>query len=121
MHRSVRHHAYHPVVAPQRTDREAREFAQMVLGLISLVLWFGVAFGLSIAWQVTDERPQPALMAGGIALIVAALPWLGYGRLVRAVRTTPDELVKPVRPTPDELVKPAGKAPDQLAKAARIT
>jgi hypothetical protein len=88
----------------------------MVLGLISLVLWFGVAFGLSIAWQVTDERPQPALMAGGIALIVAALPWLGYGRLVRAVRTTPDELA---RTTLDEQITPARKTPDKLAKAAR--
>jgi hypothetical protein len=55
----------------------------MVLGAVSLVMWFAVAFGLAIAWQVTEDQPKPILQAGGIALVVAALPWLAYSRLVR--------------------------------------
>jgi hypothetical protein len=65
-----------------RTDLEARELAQMVLGAVSLVLWFAVAFGLAIAWQVTEDQPKQIMLAGGIALVVAALPWLSYHRLV---------------------------------------
>jgi hypothetical protein len=69
-----------------RTDLEAREFAQMVLGAVSLVIWFGVSFGLAIAWQVNDDTPRQILMAGGIGLLTAALPWLGYSRLVSRLR-----------------------------------
>ena len=70
----------------RRTDAEARDRAQMILGAVSLVLWFGVAFGLSIAWYVDDNTPQPIFMAGGIALLVAALPWLAYKPLLRRFR-----------------------------------
>ncbi|HLZ26068.1 MAG TPA: hypothetical protein VKV73_01955 [Chloroflexota bacterium] len=69
-----------------RTDAEARDRAQLILGAVSLVLWFAVAFGLAIAWYVDDNTPQPIFMAGGIALIVAALPWLAYRPLVRRFR-----------------------------------
>jgi high-affinity Fe2+/Pb2+ permease len=62
---------------------EARDRAQMILGAVSLVVWFGVAFGLAIRWYVDDNTPQPIFMAGGIALLVAAMPWLAYGWLVR--------------------------------------
>ena len=65
-----------------RTDLEAREFAQAVLGAVSLVIWFAVAFGLAIAWQVTQDQPKQIMLAGGIGLVAAALPWLGYPRLV---------------------------------------
>ena len=65
-----------------RTDLEAREFAQAVLGAVSLVVWFAVAFGLAIAWQVTEDQPKQIMLAGGIGLVAAALPWLGYQRLV---------------------------------------
>ena len=65
---------------------EARDRAQFILGAISLVLWFGVAFGLAITWFVDDNTPQPIFMAGGLALIVAALPWLAYKALVRRLR-----------------------------------
>lgn len=75
------------MLSRQRSDLEAREFAQMVLGALSLVLWFAVSFGLAIAWQVNDDTPAPRIMlAGGIGFIVAALPWLGYRRLVEAAR-----------------------------------
>ena len=59
----------------------------MILGAVSLVLWFVVAFGLAITWYVDDNTPQPIFMAGGIALMVAALPWLAYKPLVRRLRT----------------------------------
>ena len=48
----------------------------MILGAVSLVVWF-----------IDEDTPQPILMAGGIALAVAALPWLAYPWLVR--RLTP--------------------------------
>ena len=74
------------VARPPRSDSEARDRAQMILGAVSLVLWFAVAFGLAIAWYVDDNTPQPIFMAGGIALLIAAVPWLGYGWLVRRLR-----------------------------------
>jgi hypothetical protein len=70
-----------------RTDPEAREFAQMLLGAVSLVIWFAVAFGLAIAWQVNDDTPAPRILsAGGIGLVAAALPWLAYRPLVSWLR-----------------------------------
>jgi hypothetical protein len=70
-----------------RTDLEAREFAQLVLGAASLVIWFAVSFGLAIVWQVNDDTPaRLVLTAGGIGLAAAALPWLGYRRLVSRLR-----------------------------------
>jgi protein-S-isoprenylcysteine O-methyltransferase Ste14 len=67
----------------EEAERRARERAEAILGFVSLVLWFVVAFGLSIALWVDEDHPRPILMAGGIALLVAALPWLGYRWLVR--------------------------------------
>jgi membrane protein YdbS with pleckstrin-like domain len=69
-----------------RTDGEARDRAQMILGAVSLIVWFVVAFGLAIAWYVDDNTPQPIFMAGGIALMIAAVPWLAYRPLVRRLR-----------------------------------
>lgn len=67
-------------------ESEARDRAQMILGAVSLVVWFAVAFTLGVRWYVDENTAQPILMAGGIALMVAALPWLGYSRLVRKLR-----------------------------------
>jgi hypothetical protein len=58
----------------------------MILGAVSLVVWFAVAFGLAVAWFVDDNTPQPIFIAGGIALVVAAVPWLAYRPLVRRLR-----------------------------------
>jgi hypothetical protein len=58
----------------------------MILGAVSLVIWFAVAFTLGVRWYVDENTAPPILMAGGIALIVAALPWLGYRPLVRRLR-----------------------------------
>ena len=68
---------------------EARERAQLILGAASLVVWFAVAFGLAVAWYVDDNTPQPIFMAGGIALAVAAIPWLAYRPLVRRLHRHP--------------------------------
>jgi hypothetical protein len=64
-------------------DLEARERAQMILGAISLVIWFIVAFTLGTRWFVDEDTAPPILAAGGIALLIAALPWLAYRPLVR--------------------------------------
>jgi membrane protein YdbS with pleckstrin-like domain len=57
--------------------------AQFLLGAVSLVIWFIVAFTLGVWWYVDEDTAQPILMAGGIALAVAAIPWLWYRPLVR--------------------------------------
>lgn len=58
----------------------------MILGAISLVIWFVVAFTLGVKWFIDEDTPQPILIAGGIALMVAAVPWLAYKPLVRRFR-----------------------------------
>jgi len=63
--------------------QDARDRAQFLLGAISLVIWFVVAFGLSVAWYVDEYSARPILTAGGIAFAVAALPWVFYRPLVR--------------------------------------
>lgn len=74
-------------MSPERAAAEGRDRAQMVLGAISLVIWFVVAFALAINWWVDEYSARPILMAGGVAFLVAAIPWLAYGRLSR--RFTP--------------------------------
>jgi hypothetical protein len=64
-------------------DIDARDRAQFILGAISLVIWFVVAFWLGVRWYVDEDTAQPILMAGGIAFVVSALPWLAYPALVR--------------------------------------
>jgi hypothetical protein len=61
-----------------RIESEARDRAQIVLGLVSLVIWFIVAFTLGVLWFVDQYTARPILAAGGIALGVAAVPWLAY-------------------------------------------
>jgi hypothetical protein len=73
-------------LSPARNESEARDRAQWILGAISLVIWLVVAFGLSIAWFVDEYTAPPILRAGGIALVVAALPWLAYRPLARRLR-----------------------------------
>lgn len=58
-----------------------------MLGAVSLVIWFLVAFGLSALWFVDEYTGRPILMAGGIAFAVAALPWLAYRPLVHRFMT----------------------------------
>ena len=66
-----------------KTTAEAKDKAQFILGAVSLVIWFAVAFALGVHWYVDEDTAQPILAAGGIAFMVAALPWLAYSRLVR--------------------------------------
>lgn len=74
---------------------EARDRAQMILGAISLVIWLIVAFALGVVWYIDEDTPQPILMAGGIALMIAALPWLAYRRLLRRLlRKKPERVTR---------------------------
>ena len=68
---------------PARVESEARDRAQFMLGAISLVIWFAVAFTLAVRWFIDEYTAQPILMAGGVAFAIAALPWLAYRPLVR--------------------------------------
>jgi hypothetical protein len=72
-----------PALSAARVESEARDQAQIILGAISLVIWFIVAFTLSVRWFIDEYTAQPILIAGGIAFIVAAVPWLAYKPLVR--------------------------------------
>ncbi len=67
-------------------ESEARDRAQFILGAISLVIWFAVAFTLGVRWYVDEDTAPPILLAGGIALVIAAIPWLSYRWLVRRLR-----------------------------------
>jgi hypothetical protein len=69
-------------------ESDARDRAQFILGAISLVIWFIVAFALGVKWYIDEDTAQPILMAGGIALMVAALPWIAYPWLVRRLTKT---------------------------------
>jgi len=71
-------------------ESDIRVRAQFILGAISLVIWFVVAFALSIPWYIDEDTAQPILMAGGIAFMICALPWLAYPWLVRRLSTTGD-------------------------------
>ncbi len=86
-----------------RIESEARDRAQMILGAISLIIWFVVAFALGVKWFIDENTPQPILMAGGIALVVAAVPWLAYrplvGRFMRRRGIPPPRPAPRSRPT----------------------
>lgn len=66
-----------------KTTADGRTRAQFVLGAVSLVIWFIVAFTLGVLWFIDENTAQPILMAGGIALMIAAIPWVLYPRLAR--------------------------------------
>lgn len=71
-------------------DVDARDRAQFILGAISLVIWFVVAFTLGVRWYVDEDTAQPILAAGGIAFMVCAIPWLAYPALVRKLSRSAD-------------------------------
>ena len=71
---------------PARSEREARELAQALLGLISLLVWFGLSFGVAIALQLNSTQNSRIMMVGGVSLLVAALPWLAYRQVVAWAR-----------------------------------
>ena len=50
-----------------KTTADARDQAQFILGAISLVVWFIVAFVLGVRWYIDEDTAQPILLAGGIA------------------------------------------------------
>ena len=70
------------------TIAEARERAQLVLGAVSLVIWFAVAYTLAVAWYLQTNTQRTIILAGFVALVIAAVPWLGYRRLVQRLTKT---------------------------------
>ncbi|GAC1314960.1 MAG: hypothetical protein NVSMB2_05370 [Chloroflexota bacterium] len=70
-------------LSAERATAEGRDRAQIVLGAVSLVIWFIAAFALAINWWVDEYSARPILMAGGIAFLIAAIPWLAYAPLSR--------------------------------------
>lgn len=70
---------------PDLVKREAEERWQMILGLISLVVWFAVSFALILAMDAIlgPGRPSRIIVAGTIAALAAAAPWIPYQRLVQ--------------------------------------
>jgi hypothetical protein len=71
------------------THQEATGRAQLLLGAVSLVLWFAVAYTLAVNWLLAGASDSRAILAGSIALAVAALPWLAYKPLVRKLAARP--------------------------------
>jgi uncharacterized membrane protein len=71
---------------PARLEDEARLRAQFILGGVSLVIWLLVAFSLSVAWFVDEYTARPIFVAGVVAFVVAALPWVAYRALTRRLR-----------------------------------
>ena len=70
------------------TLQEATERAQLLLGAVSLLLWFAVAYALSVTWLLDGQPRTRVMLAGAIALAVAAVPWVVYGPLVRRFSKT---------------------------------
>lgn len=70
-------------LSAERAAAEGRDRAQIVLGAVSLVIWFVAAFALAINWWVDEYSARPILMAGGVAFLIAAIPWLAYAPLSR--------------------------------------
>jgi hypothetical protein len=63
------------------TIAEARERAQLILGFVSLLIWFAVAYGLAVTLYLQTHTQRAILLSGVVALGFAAIPWLGYRRL----------------------------------------
>ena len=64
-------------------ERDAREAVQARLALLTLTIWVILTFSLTVPLQLAVGGRAPLIIAIGFAaLVVAALPWLLYGRLV---------------------------------------
>ena len=82
-------------MSAEEAERRARERTEAILGLISLVIWLALAFSLAVHFGVDEDHPQPTLMAGGLALVVAALPWVSYRWLLGRARRRYSRLQQP--------------------------
>jgi hypothetical protein len=66
--------------------REARERAQLYLAALSTLLWFLLVIGLAIAQQAQNWPRQFVIIPIGFLMLPpAALPWLAYRPLARAL------------------------------------
>lgn len=75
-----------PAPLPDRGRvREARGRVQARLGLVSAAIWFTLVFGAAPLLGFSHATRAPlVLLLGFSGLLVAALPWLTYRRLVDA-------------------------------------
>lgn len=65
--------------------RTARETVQARLALASTIIWFAVVFGAAPLLGLGHGSRAPLILALGFGvLLVAALPWLAYHRLVES-------------------------------------
>ncbi len=73
---------------PSGAARDARARVQARLALASTIIWFVVTFGAAVLLNFGYGTRAPlVLLLGFTGLLVAALPWLAYRRLVaRALR-----------------------------------
>lgn len=68
---------------PVDPAREARARVQARLGLASTIIWFVATFGGAVLLNFGEGTRAPLiLLLGSAGLLVAALPWLAYRRLV---------------------------------------
>jgi uncharacterized membrane protein len=66
-------------------EQQVRERVQARLALSSMLLWFIVTFAAVVPLRLIYEIRAPlVLLIGFLALAVAALPWLAYGRMVES-------------------------------------
>jgi uncharacterized membrane-anchored protein len=66
------------------SEREAKESVQARLALFSMIIWLSVTLAIVLPLRLNyGLRPAYVIMIGFAALLVAALPWLAYRRLVR--------------------------------------
>ena len=71
-------------MAGSRRQREARLRIQARLGLLSLLIWIALTFTLAVPLYLFTERRIIVILVGFGAVLLAGLPWLAYGRLVKA-------------------------------------
>ena len=63
---------------------EAIEHVQARLAGVSFVIWMIVSFGIVIVFDLAHPQTQSLIIrAGGIALAVAAIPWVAYRPWIR--------------------------------------
>jgi hypothetical protein len=67
-----------------QSEREAKESVQARLALFSTIIWLVLTLAIVVPLRLNyGLRPAYVIMIGFAALLVAALPWLAYQRLVR--------------------------------------
>ncbi|GEM_PF-5083334 len=70
---------------PDTVEQRARERVQLWLMIVSTVLWFVLTYTVATVLDIAhSDRPARVIPLGFAMLVLAALPWLAYRRLVAA-------------------------------------